>query len=107
MMIFEILAVFLLPGVVVLLTVGVGLRIHHLSAISFVVAAILACISFLALYAVSIDWRDANGVIDCEPYCTDWQDAIGAVLWNAGVAAILLFFIGLITAIVSLRPRYR
>ena len=62
-------------------------------------AGIIAALALgwgLAAQAVAVDYRDADGFVDCWPSCTAFQDGISATLFYGPVAAVLL----LITAII-------
>jgi hypothetical protein len=62
-------------------------------------AGIIAALALgwgLAAQAVAVDYRDADGFVDCWPSCTAFQDGISATLFYGPVAAVLL----LVTAII-------
>jgi hypothetical protein len=96
------LALLLLLGVFIL-ALGLGLWRHHLGAACLIAFAFLALLWILASYAISIDWHDADGIIDCWPSCTAWQDRIAVVFWYTPVVAGVLLLIALLTAITHAR----
>jgi hypothetical protein len=50
--------------------------------------AYLSCVGALlalwaaTLLAIDVDYRDADGHMDCWPSCTAYQKAVGAVFWS-------------------------
>jgi len=60
----------------------------------------------LAARAVAVDYRDADGFIDCWPSCTAFQKAVGATLFYGPVAAVLFLVVAaLLLAVRRTRPR--
>lgn len=57
----------------------------------------------LAVLAVRADYRDADGFVDCWPYCSTFQDAVAAVLFFGPLAAVLL--LAFAALLVALRQR--
>src|SRR5919197_762834 len=57
----------------------------------------------LAALAISTDWRDADGYVDCWPNCSLVQDTVGVLFWVAPAAALVLAFSALIDAFVRRR----
>jgi hypothetical protein len=80
-MLWWILAV-LLPGAIV-----VGFRRHR--HFGLVVAAMVATLwaAWLGVFtAIKTDYRDADGMVDCWPSCSAFQDIVGIVYFAAPVA---------------------
>ena len=96
---------FLLPLAVLIPVVGIGWFLHRLGTTCLTAVALLAILWFLANYAISIDWHDADGIFDCWPGCTAHQKAIQVVFWLAPVTAGFLLFIVLVSAIVQRSQR--
>ncbi len=83
----------LILGVLVVVPLAVlfiGRR--HVHPLVAVIAALLylGVAWVLAVLAVATDYRDADGFIDCWPYCSMLQDAVGKVLWVAPFAGLVV-----------------
>jgi hypothetical protein len=78
--------------VVLLLLAGlvVADRRRHLLAAFVSMLTALAVAWAVAVLAVRADYRDADGFVDCWPYCSTFQDVVGATLFYGPVAALLL-----------------
>ena len=59
--------------------------------------AVLATLWVLAALAISTDWRDADGYVDCWPNCSAVQDAVGVLFWIGPAAAVVLAVSAIIT----------
>ena len=57
----------------------------------------------LALGAVANDYRDADGFVDCWPYCSPLQEAVGATLFYGPVAALLVILTTTVLAVLRRR----
>lgn len=57
-------------------------------ALLAVVALDIAWLTAAVLFA--IDYRDADGFMDCWPNCTGWQDAVGFVAFFAPALLVVL-----------------
>lgn len=91
--------------VVVLLAAGLVLadRRHRLLPAFAAILVALAVGWGLAARAVAVDYRDADGFVDCWPSCTALHKTVGATLFFGPVAAVLL----LVVAAVLLAARRR
>jgi hypothetical protein len=65
---------------------------------------LLAALWGLAALAVSTDWRDADGYVECWPNCSPVQDTVGVLFLVAPAAAVFLALSALITWLIR-RPR--
>jgi hypothetical protein len=68
----------------------VAARRGRLVAALVVMLMALAASWSVAAIAVRADYRDADGFVDCWPYCSTFQDAIGGTLFYGPVAALVL-----------------
>ncbi|MGH3022324.1 MAG: hypothetical protein ACRDNI_01590 [Gaiellaceae bacterium] len=84
--------------VVVLLAGGLVLadRRQRLLAACIGILSVLAVGWVLAARAVAVDYRDADGFVDCWPYCTAFHMTIGATLFYGPVAAGLLLVVAVV-----------
>ena len=91
---------FVLPIAGVAGAVALALRWpRRLTRVGLAAVLALAALDLVAWAAVGTDFRDADGFIDCWPYCTPLQEAVGmAVSWSpiltaalAGLEAVYLF----------------
>jgi hypothetical protein len=57
-----------------------------------VAALVVMLIALAASWSIAVraDYRDADGFVDCWPYCSTFQDAIGGTLFYGPVAALVL-----------------
>jgi hypothetical protein len=62
-------------------------RSHWCRRILLVALPIIAGVMALDLIAISTDFHDADGIIDCWPHCTTWHHLVG---WSLSVGALLL-----------------
>ena len=80
------------------------LRSHWFSRAMLIGISILAVVIALNVIAICTGFQDADGLIDCWPYCSTWQHVVG---WTLSVGALL--FLVLVVAIIvretSGRPR--
>ena len=53
----------------------------------------LAVAWILAAVAVRTDYRDADGFVDCWPYCSTFQNTVGATLVYGPLTAVLVLAI--------------
>ena len=65
----------------------------------------LAVVWLLAVIAVSTDWQDADGFIDCNASCSRFQDAISVVLVVAPVAAAGVLAVAVVAGRAARRGR--
>ena len=84
-----VLAVLALLGVAV---IAVGAKRDHLRSAFAACVLALAGLWVATLAAVQTDWRDADGLIDCWPDCSLYQDTAGAILF--GTPVVLLVLVG-------------
>ena len=86
-----------------------SLRKGRLLAASLVLFALAAVAFGLAYAAVDTGYRDADGSLDCYPYCTALQDATAFGLFLAPVVAVVAAFASVLGALVRRRasPRDR
>jgi hypothetical protein len=68
----------------------VAARRGHLPATLAVMLTVIAASWAAAAVAVRTDYRDADGFVDCWPYCSAFQDVIGGTLFYGPVAALVL-----------------
>jgi hypothetical protein len=68
----------------------VAARRGRLLAALVVILMALAASWAAAATAVRADYRDADGFVDCWPYCSTFQDVIGGTLFYGPVAALVL-----------------
>jgi hypothetical protein len=98
--------VFALLVAIGLLAAALGWWQRRIGAACLTGIAVLALVWILANYAISINWHDANGFIDCGLHCTARQGAVGIVFWYAPIIAGILLVIALVSAIIhALRQR--
>jgi hypothetical protein len=64
---------------------------------------LLAALWALAALAVSTDWRDADGYVDCWPNCSPLQDTVGVLFVVAPAAAVFLALSALVTWLIRRR----
>jgi hypothetical protein len=57
----------------------------------------------LALVAVENDYRDADGFVDCWPYCSPLQEAVGATPVYGPLAALLVILTTTVVAVLRRR----
>jgi hypothetical protein len=96
--------------IVALGVVGLGVAIpvvtgHRKGPVAaLVLLAACGAVFLFDLVAVSTDLWDADGFVDCNDYCSTWQDAIG---WSGllSVALTLGLAVGLVVRAVLTRLR--
>jgi hypothetical protein len=58
--------------------------------------------------ALAADFHDADGFIDCWPYCSTWQDIVGGTFWWGGMLFLVLVIVAIVSAArSSLRSKSR
>jgi hypothetical protein len=78
---------------------------HWFSRSRLVGLAILAVVVVFDLIAISTDFHDADGFLDCWPQCSTWQHAIR---WSLSVGVLLLLVLVIAAVLrVVLRGRSR
>jgi hypothetical protein len=98
-----------LKAVIVLgLLIGMPLaasRSDRLSRALLVALPVAGIVLILDLIVISTDFHDADGIFDCWPACSTWQNLVS---WTLSVGT-LLFLVFVITVIVrqTLRSRSR
>ena len=84
----------------------VAARRGRLFATLAVMLTVLAASWAAAVIAVRADYRDADGFVDCWPYCSTFQDVIGgALIYGPVVALVLLVTAGVFLVGTRLRTR--
>jgi hypothetical protein len=82
-----------------------GYRNRRLARNAVIWLAILAALWVLAAVAISTDWRDADGYVDCWPHCMRVQQTVGVLFWIAPVAAALTAISALVASLARRRQR--
>lgn len=96
-------ASFILAVLLVAALVAAARRERLLTTLA-VLLTVLAASWAAAAIAVRADYRDADGFVDCWPYCSTFQDVIGGTLVYGPVAMLAL----LVTAgVLLVRTRRR
>ena len=98
------LFLFLTLVAVPILAVGIGWRLQHVTAASLAGTGLLGLLWLLNFYAISTDWRDADGFIDCWPDCSFVQEAAAMIFWNTPIFIGVLLLVALVATLV---PRFR
>jgi hypothetical protein len=49
--------------------------------------------------AISADFHDADGFIDCWPYCSTWQEIVGGTFWWGGMLFLVLVLAAVVSAV--------
>lgn len=96
-----IVLILLFAGLAVALVAGYRARI--LGWVSLALIALGAAAFALAELAISTDYRDADGEVDCWPTCSAVQDATGVGFYG-GLLVVLVGAVGLLVA-AALRRR--
>ena len=58
-----------------------GWPLSRLTIASLTAAGLFALLWLLNYHAISTDWGNAGGFMDCWPSCTFVQDAVGTIFW--------------------------
>jgi len=66
---------------------------------------VLAGLWVLAALAITTDWRDADGYVDCWPNCSRVQETVGVLFLVAPAAGALLAFSALVAWLIRRRQR--
>jgi hypothetical protein len=82
-----------------------GYRRGRLITSALLGAGLLTVVWLLVGVAVSSDWRDADGWVDCYPRCTRLQDAIAVLFILTPIAVGLLVTVALTAFLVERRRR--
>jgi hypothetical protein len=86
----------------------VAWRRNRLAPAFIAVIVVLAVFWVLAYAAISTDYRDADGFIDCWPSCSRYQGAVAAAIWYGPVMLVVLgAFAGVLATIKARRDRRR
>jgi hypothetical protein len=98
------------PLIAIAILVGLGGALllawrHRRLGIAFVVlTAVMVFVWVLAYAAISRDYRDADGWVDCWPNCTAYQNAVGGTFILGPAMFVLLgLFAAMLGAITGLR----
>jgi hypothetical protein len=93
------------------LAIGVPLTVSRkdwFSRVLLVALLILAAMLVLNGVAIDTDYRDADGHMDCWPYCTTWQEVVNGIFWWGGTLFIALVIVVILRATFhGLRSRLR
>jgi hypothetical protein len=81
----------------------VSYRNRQLVPFALAIACLAALAFFLSFAAVSADYRDADGFMDCWPNCSAFQQTVGTSLFIAPLAFLLS--VGLIAGTLVARSR--
>ena len=83
------------------LTIILGWRLQRLTAVSLAALVPLAALWVLNFYAVSTNWQDVGGFIDCGVHCSSSQETAGMLFFYVPVIAGFLLIIALVSALWS------
>lgn len=104
-----------MDGILILTLLGLGiaipiaaLRHDTVGRVLITLLLIVGAVWVLNWVAIATDFQDADGHMDCWPYCSTWQDVVSLTFWYGG-----LLFVALVIAVVvdaawrNLRSRSR
>ncbi|HEY4621920.1 MAG TPA: hypothetical protein VIG93_09485 [Gaiellaceae bacterium] len=83
----------------------VAWRRRRLASTFIVVTIGSALLWGLAFAAIWTDYRDADGFVDCWPYCTAFQVAVASTFWYGPVMFLVLGVFAVALATISARRR--
>lgn len=69
---------------------------RHTALLVAVVA--VAAAWFVVVYLVSIDYRDADGFVDCWPHCSRWLETVRLILPLGPLVALALVGVALVSS---------
>lgn len=87
---FDLILALALAGLFTAILLWPSRRSDRLSRVLVVALPVISVVIVLDLIAISIDFQDADGIVDCWPNCSPWQEVIGKSLWFGGLLIILL-----------------
>ena len=64
-------------------------------------AAVLAAAYSVANVMIASDYEDADGFVDCWPYCSGVQEAVKVTFWFGGALLVLIAVVGFVWAAVA------
>jgi hypothetical protein len=83
--------------------VGLGIAIplaaRRHDTLGYVLVALLLTVGtawVLNWVVIATDFHDADGFMDCWPYCSTWQEVVNRTFWYGG-----LLFVALVIAVVA------
>jgi drug/metabolite transporter (DMT)-like permease len=65
-------------------------RRDRLNLAVLIAVSILGALIAFDLWAISVDFHDADGIFDCWPYCSTWQEVISNTLWFGALLVVAL-----------------
>lgn len=80
-------------AVVAALGFGLWLAMREGDTFTRIVGGLLACVAaacVLAVAAIALDFQDADGIVDCWPHCSGWQNVVKWTFWLGALLTVML-----------------